>query len=136
MVHGGCRSVGCYAMTDIKWKRSTGLSRKHSKVAKRKFSCSLSLRMTRQNLARYADDPNAPFWQVLKMGSMRSLQQGDHRRCYLRSALCVQSGGYVNDLDPSAPCPPEINSTPVAAALQSPVNCGYTSPSENHIRRY
>ena len=40
-----------------------------------------------------------------------------------------------NDLDPT--CPPDINSTPVADALQSPAKLPLTPLfSENHIRRY
>jgi len=39
MVHGGCRSVGCYAMTDYQMKRFTVSLTKRSKPAKTKFSC-------------------------------------------------------------------------------------------------
>jgi len=109
-------------MTDYKMEEIYGLSRKHSKVANDKIQLqAFPFRMTTQNLARYADDPNAPFGKCSKWEAMRSLQQGDHRRLlFAISTMCSIRGVTVTDLDPSAPCPPEITSTPVAAALQSP----------------
>ena len=122
MVHGGCRSVGCYAMTDYKMEEIYGLVEEAFKGGQDKIQLqAFPFRMTTQNLARYADDPNAPFWQVLKMGSDAFFAT----RRPPSVAVCDQhyvfnSAVTVNDLDPSAPCPPDINSTPVADALQSP----------------
>jgi murein L,D-transpeptidase YafK len=139
MVHGGCRSVGCYAMTDHKMEEIYGLVEEAFKGGQDKIQLqAFPFRMTTQNLARYADDPNAPFWQVLKMGSDAFFATGRPPSV----AVCDQHyvfnpGVTVNDLDPSAPCPPEINSTPVAAALQSPAKLRLIPLlSENHIRRY
>ena len=139
MVHGGCRSVGCYAMTDYKMEEIYGLVEEAFKGGQDKIQLqAFPFRMTTQNLARYADDPNAPFWQVLKMGSDAFFATGQPPSV----AVCDQHyvfnpGITVNDLDPSAPCPPEINSTPVAAALQSPAKLRLIPLlSENHIRRY
>lgn len=139
MVHGGCRSVGCYAMTDYKMEEIYGLVEEAFKGGQDKIQLqAFPFRMTTQNLTRYADDPNAPFWQVLKMGSDAFFATGQPPSV----AVCDQH--YVfnpavtgNDLDPSAPCPPDINSTPVADALQSPAKLPLTPLfSENHIRRY
>src|SRR5258706_4747962 len=94
MVHGCCRSVGCYAMTDYKMEEIYGLVEEAFKGGQDKIQLqAFPFRMTTQNLARYADDPNAPFWQVLKMGAMRSLQQGDHRRLlFAISTMCSIRG--------------------------------------------
>jgi murein L,D-transpeptidase YafK len=70
MVHGGCKSVGCYAMTDYEMEEIYGLVDEAFKGGLDKIQlAAFPFRMTTQNLARHADDPNAPFWQVLKMGS-------------------------------------------------------------------
>src|SRR5467141_1654210 len=70
MVHGGCRSVGCYAMTDYKMEEIYGLVEEAFKGGQDKIQLqAFPFRMTTQTLARHAEDPNAPFWQVLKMGS-------------------------------------------------------------------
>ncbi len=122
MVHGGCRSVGCYAMTDYEMEEIYGLVEEAFKGGQDKIQLqAFPFRVTTQNLARHADDPNAPFWQVLKMGSDAFFAT----RRPPSVAVCDQhyvfnSAVTVNDLDPSAPCPPDINSTPVADALQSP----------------
>jgi murein L,D-transpeptidase YafK len=61
--------------------------------------------MTTQNLRRYADDPNAPFWEMLKTGSDAFFAAGRP------PTVVVCDRRYVfnpvvndNDLDPSA-CP-------------------------------
>src|SRR5260370_19986601 len=70
MVHGGCKSVGCYAMTDYGMEEIYGLVDEAFKGGQDKIQlAAFPFRMTTQNLARHADDPNAPFWQVLKTGS-------------------------------------------------------------------
>ena len=136
---GGCRSVGCYAMTDYEMEEIYGLVDEAFKGGQDKIQlAAFPFRMTTQNLARHADDPNAPFWQVLKMGSDAFFATGRPPSV----AVCDQH--YVfnsvvtdNDLNPSAPCPPDINSTPVADALQSPAKLPLTPLLyENHIRTY
>ena len=139
MVHGGCRSVGCYAMTDYEMEEIYGLVEEAFKGGQDKIQLqAFPFRMTRQNLARYADNSNAPFWQVLKMGSDAFFATGRPSSV----AVCDQhyvfnSPVSVNVLDPSAPCPPEINSTPIAGALQSSAKLPLTPLSyENQIQRY
>ena len=69
MVHGGCASIGCYAMTDAVvdeiWRLVTaalkgGQARFHVHV--------FPFRMNEENLARRADHEWAPFWRELKRG--------------------------------------------------------------------
>ena len=139
MVHGGCRSVGCYAMTDYEMEEIYGLVEEAFKGGQDKIQLqAFPFRMTTQNLTRSADDPNAPFWQVLKMGSDAFFATGRPPSV----AVCDQHYVFnpavsVNNLDSSTPCPPEINSTPVADALQSPAKLPLTPLLyENHIRTY
>jgi murein L,D-transpeptidase YafK len=62
MVHGGCSSVGCYAMTDPVvdeiWRLVTAALEKGQP----------RFRMTAENMARRANDRWLPFWQNLKLG--------------------------------------------------------------------
>lgn len=69
MVHGGCGSVGCYAMTnaaiDEIWRLITaalGNGQKRFQVQV------LPFRLTQSNLDRHAESPNAAFWRQLKPG--------------------------------------------------------------------
>jgi murein L,D-transpeptidase YafK len=69
MVHGGCASVGCFAMTNAQideiWQLVTaalGNGQKRFQVQVYPF------RMTAPRLAAYAKNPNAAFWQNLKLG--------------------------------------------------------------------
>jgi murein L,D-transpeptidase YafK len=92
--------------------------------------------MTAENLTRHADDPNTPFWDMLKNGSDAFLATGRPPKV----AVCSQR--YVfnpiladKDLDPRAPCPPGIESTPVAGAEPSP-RLVPTIPMQSDIMAY
>lgn len=70
MVHGGCSSVGCYAMTDAVvdelWRLVTaalGQGQKRLQVQVYPF------RMSDEALAQRTGEPWAPFWTNLKVGS-------------------------------------------------------------------
>src|ERR1700757_1458374 len=70
MVHGGCRSVGCYAMTDYAMEEIYGLVDEAFKGGQEKVQLqAFPFGMTAQNLAEHAGDPNLPFWEMLKVGS-------------------------------------------------------------------
>jgi murein L,D-transpeptidase YafK len=122
MVHGGCESVGCYAMTDYEMKEIYGLADEAFKGGQDKIQLeAFPFQMTAENLARHTDDPNTPFWDMLKKGSDAFLGTGQPPKV----AVCGQHYAFNpvladNDLDPRAPCPPGIESTPVAGAEQSP----------------
>ena len=90
MVHGGCKSVGCYAMTDYEMEEIYGLVDEAFKGGQDKIQLeAFPFGMTAQNLARHAKDPNAPFWQMLKMEATSSLRRGNHRRLLSAiSAMC------------------------------------------------
>src|SRR5262249_17376401 len=70
MVHGGCRSVGCYAMTDYQMEEIYGLVEEAFRGGQDKVQLqAFPFQMTAKNLMRHADDPNAQFWEMLKTGS-------------------------------------------------------------------
>lgn len=69
MVHGGCGSIGCYAMTDPVideiWRIVTAALR----GGQARFQVQVfPFRMTERNLARHEGSPLAPFWANLKTG--------------------------------------------------------------------
>ncbi len=70
MVHGGCRSVGCYAMTDTQMDEIYGLAHEAFAAGQGRIQVqAYPFRMTDDNLARHAADPNAAFWHELRTGS-------------------------------------------------------------------
>ena len=122
MVHGGCASVGCYAMTDYGIEEIYGLVDEAFKSGQEKVQLqAFPFQMTMQNVSRHATDPNIPFWKMLKTGSDAFAATGRP------PAVAVCDRRYVfnpavtgSDLDPTAPCPPGVDSTAVADAVQSP----------------
>jgi murein L,D-transpeptidase YafK len=69
MIHGDCSSSGCYAMTDDQIKEIYALARETFEGGNPSFELEIfPFRMTPQNLARHASDPNLAFWQNLKDG--------------------------------------------------------------------
>ncbi len=70
MVHGKCKSVGCYAMTDALMEEIYTLARESLKSGQSSgFEVhAFPFRMTEANLARYEGNPNMPFWRTLKQG--------------------------------------------------------------------
>ncbi len=71
MVHGGCASAGCYAMTnaviDEIWKLTTTAlaSGKQKRFQVQVFP----FRLSEENLANHASSPHIGFWRQLKHGS-------------------------------------------------------------------
>jgi murein L,D-transpeptidase YafK len=121
MVHGGCKSVGCYAMTDYEIEEIYGLVYEAFQGGQAKIQLqAFPFRMTTANLARHEQDPNVSFWQMLKTGSDAFLETGQPPmvavcdRRYVFNPLAVNS-----DLDPSGPCPPDINVTTDAATIRA-----------------
>ena len=121
MVHGGCKSVGCYAMTDYQMEEIYGVVDEAFKGGQEKIQlAAFPFRMTTQNLALHADDANAPFWEMLKSGEDAFLATGrppsvavcDRR--YVFNPMVTDSS-----LDPDSPCPPGVT-TNVASARRSP----------------
>jgi murein L,D-transpeptidase YafK len=70
MVHGDCTSAGCFAMTDPVIEEIYALARESFRGGQREFQVqAFPFRMTPENMARHADNPNMPFWRNLKDGN-------------------------------------------------------------------
>jgi murein L,D-transpeptidase YafK len=69
MVHGDCSSRGCYAMTDEQISEIYTLGRESFFGGQRAFQVqAYPFRMTPVNMARHRDNPNMPFWKMIKEG--------------------------------------------------------------------
>jgi murein L,D-transpeptidase YafK len=119
MVHGGCRSVGCYAMTDAAMDEIYALVDEAFKGGQEKVQLqAFPFRMTARNLASHASDPNTPFWEMLKAGSDAFLAAEQPPKVAVCDRRYVFNPVVATDLDPSGPCPLGIDTIAVADAHQ------------------
>jgi murein L,D-transpeptidase YafK len=109
MVHGGCRSVGCYAMTDPAMEEIYGLVYEAFHGGQEKVQIqAFPFHMTGENLARHVEDPNAPFWGMLKVGSDAFSATGRPPTVGVCNQRYVFNPVVTSDLDPAASCQPGI----------------------------
>jgi murein L,D-transpeptidase YafK len=69
MVHGDCSSRGCYAMTDEQIAEIYSLGRESFFGGQKSFQLqAYPFKMTPVNLAKHRNNPNMPFWKMIKEG--------------------------------------------------------------------
>jgi murein L,D-transpeptidase YafK len=69
MVHGDCSSRGCYAMTDEQIAEIYSLGRESFFGGQKSFQFqAYPFRMTALNMAKHRNNPNMPFWKMIKEG--------------------------------------------------------------------
>ncbi len=69
MVHGDCSSRGCYAMTDEQIAEIYSLGRESFFGGQRAFQVqAYPFKMTPVNMAKHRNNPNMPFWKMIKQG--------------------------------------------------------------------
>jgi murein L,D-transpeptidase YafK len=69
MVHGDCSSRGCYAMTDEQIAEIYSLGRESFFGGQKSFQLqAYPFRMSALNMARHRNNPNMPFWKMIKEG--------------------------------------------------------------------
>jgi murein L,D-transpeptidase YafK len=70
MVHGDCSSRGCYAMTDEQIAEIYSLGRESFFGGQRAFQFqAYPFHMTSANMAKHRNNPNMPFWRMIKVGN-------------------------------------------------------------------
>ena len=112
MIHGDCRSVGCYAMTDEQISEIYSLVRDSFLGTflggRPSFQVqAYPFRLTPANLARHRNNPNLGFWKMLKIGN-------DHfEATHLEPKVDVCDRRYVFDAQrpPNSPKPLVFNPT-------------------------
>jgi murein L,D-transpeptidase YafK len=69
MVHGDCSSRGCYAMTDEQIAEIYSLGRESFFGGQKSFQLqAYPFKMTPANMAKHRNNPNMPFWKMIKEG--------------------------------------------------------------------
>ncbi|MCK1385895.1 murein L,D-transpeptidase [Bradyrhizobium sp. 21] len=69
MVHGDCSSRGCYAMTDEQIAEIYSLGRESFFGGQKAFQLqAYPFKMTPVNMAKHRNNPNMPFWKMIKEG--------------------------------------------------------------------
>ncbi len=123
MVHGNCKSAGCYAMTDALIEEIYALAREAFSGGQEKFPAhAFPFRMTEANLARHKEDPSAPFWKTMKEGYdyfEATRQPPEVAVCGKKYVVNPQWQSPLDEIDPAAPCPKykKVQPEPFASVL-------------------
>ncbi len=110
MVHGGCSSVGCYAMTNAAIEDIWDLVTAALGHGQARFQVQvLPFRLTEESLAAAASHPDVDFWRQLKPGYDLFEASGTPPRVHVcRGRYVAEPGGTVRDGSSpiSSACPP------------------------------
>ena len=117
MIHGKCKSVGCYAMTDALIEEIYALARESFLGANDSFQVhAFPFHMTPENMARHANHEAYPFWKTLKEGYdyfELTRQVPTVAVCNRRYVVNVRmSSGDPTKIDPAAACPTFLRPAP------------------------
>jgi murein L,D-transpeptidase YafK len=109
MVHGKCRSAGCYAMTDALIEEIYALARESYIGGQEAINVhAFPFRMTDANMKRHAKHQAATFWQTLKEGYDHfetTRQTPGVAVCAKKYVVNVKLGGNQSKINPEGPCP-------------------------------
>ena len=138
MVHGGCRSIGCYAMTDEQMDEIYGLVTEAFRGGQDKVQLqAFPFRMTEENLALHANSPDAQFWSMLKEGS-DTFEKVGHPPivtvCNQRYLFNVAAADPYSD--PMSSCPPTtIDARPITDATHPAGKVSTVASTEHSVAR-
>ena len=125
MVHGDCSSRGCYAMTDEQIAEIYSLGRESFFGGQRAFQFqAFPFRMTPINLAKHRNNPNMPFWKMIKEGYdhfevTRQEPKVDFcERHYVFDAVKAPNAKRDPVFEASAKCPPYAIPDELAEAVR------------------
>lgn len=109
MVHGDCKSAGCYAMTDALIEEIYALAREAFKGGQEEFQVqAFPFRMTAENMNRHRKNKNYRFWRDLQVGydhfeyTRKPPKVDVCEKRYLVNVSFLNEGSKV---DPAAACP-------------------------------
>ena len=109
MIHGDCKSAGCYAMTDALMEEIYILAREAFKGGQKSFDVhAYPFRMTKKNVRRHRRNKWAPFWRDLKKGydHFEAVHQPPSVAvCEKRYLVNVAFTNGEKFVDPEAECP-------------------------------
>lgn len=123
MVHGDCKSAGCYAMTDALVEEIYILAREAFNGGQEKFDVhAYPFRMTQANMRRHRWSKWRGFWKNLKQGYDHFETTGLPPRVEVCEKRYLVNVAFVNDqsrVDPAAACP-AYQQLPVEALPPAP----------------
>lgn len=126
MVHGDCSSRGCYAMTDEQIAEIYSLGRESFFGGQKAFQLqAYPFRMTPVNMARHRNNPNMPFWKMIKEGYdhfevTRQEPKVDFcEKKYIFDAAKPQDAKRDPVFDASAKCPAYVIPEDIASAVRA-----------------
>ena len=116
MIHGKCKSAGCYAMTDALIEEIYALARESFIGGQEAIHVdAFPFRMTDANMARHKASPHLRFWQTLKDGYdyfETARQPPSVVVCERRYIVNASYPGGNNKVRPDTACPPLQRVTP------------------------
>jgi murein L,D-transpeptidase YafK len=125
MVHGDCSSRGCYAMTDEQISEIYSLGRESFFGGQTAFQLqAYPFRMTPVNMAKHRNNPNMPFWKMIKEGwdhfeVTRQEPKVDFcEKKYVFDAVKAPNAKREPVFDASAKCPVYVIPEEVADAVR------------------
>ena len=125
MVHGDCSSRGCYAMTDEQIAEIYSLGRESFFGGQKSFQLqAYPFKMTPANMAKHRNNPNMPFWKMIKEGNDHfevTKQEPKVDFCEKKYVFdAIKKPGATRDLvfDASAKCPDYGVSDEIANAVR------------------
>jgi murein L,D-transpeptidase YafK len=125
MVHGDCSSRGCYAMTDEQIAEIYALGRESFFGGQRAFQFqAYPFKMTPVNMAKHRNNPNMPFWKMIKEGYddfevTRQEPKVDFcEKRYVFNAVKPPNATRDPVFDASAKCPAYVIPDEVASAVR------------------
>ena len=125
MVHGDCSSRGCYAMTDEQIAEIYSLGRESFFGGQKSFQLqAYPFKMTPANMAKHRNNPNMPFWKMIKEGNDHfevTRQEPKVDFCEKKYVFdAIKKPGATRDLvfDASAKCPAYAIPDEVADAVR------------------
>lgn len=109
MVHGKCKSAGCYAMTDALMEELYALAREQFLGGNQSFEVhAFPFRMTPERLSQHRKSKWYPFWLTLKEGYdyfEATRQIPPVAVCERKYLINASFSGNVSRVDPEGRCP-------------------------------
>jgi len=125
MVHGDCSSRGCYAMTDEQIAEIYSLGRESFFGGQKSFQLqAYPFRMTPINMAKHRNNPNMPFWKMIKEGydhfevTKQEPKVDFCEKKYVFDAIRAPNAAHDPVFEASAKCPAYTMQEDVANAVR------------------
>lgn len=125
MVHGDCSSRGCYAMTDEQIGEIYSLGRESFFGGQKAFQLqAYPFRMTPVNMAKHRNNPNMPFWKMIKEGydhfevTKQEPKVDFCEKKYVFDAVKAPNATRDPVFDASAKCPAYVIPEEIASAVR------------------